>query len=106
MRIERSLSDILKPLDDLPWDHQVYLKRGSLSDLMASVIVLNDEIERDDNDEPKYVTSRWVKYFLGVADLQDIKGNLSNQESQWSNEDLIYVICYYHANYTFATIGS
>ena len=74
MRIEQSLNEILKSLDDLPWDHQLYVKDQNLDDVNALALVLNDddEVERDEDDEPEFATSQGYRYFLSIADLQSI----------------------------------
>lgn len=107
MRVERSLLDILNLLDDLPWDHQLYLKTECLSDLQVSVLVLNDdELERDENDEPRYASSKGYVYYLSIADLQAIKENLEMQKPSWSREDLVTAIDYYHKNDAYFAIDS
>lgn len=108
MRVEKSLLEILNLLDDLPWDHQLYLKTECLSDFQVSVLVLNDddELERDENDEPRYASSKGYAYYLSIADLQAIKDNLAMKKSSWSREDLVIAIDYYHENDAYFTIGS
>ncbi len=107
MRVESSLFDILLRLDELPWDHQVYLKTECLSDLQLSALVLNDdELERDENDEPTYASSKGYKHYLGIADLQDIKQNLAIQKLNWSFKDLALAIDYYHKNDAYFAFDS
>lgn len=108
MRIEKSLLDILNLLDDLPWDYQLYLKTECLSDLQVSALVLNDddELERDENDEPRYASSKGYIYYLSIADLQAIKINLAMQKPSWSREDLVIAIDYYHKNDAYVVICS
>ncbi|MCG7537561.1 hypothetical protein [Pseudoalteromonas sp. OOF1S-7] len=108
MRVEYSFFEVLDLLDKLPWDHHLYLKSESLSGLQVSVLVLNDddELERDENDEPSYASSKGYRYFLSVADLQDIKENLAIQKPSWSCSDLVIAIDYYHKNDAYFAFDS
>ncbi|WP_444888650.1 DUF7716 domain-containing protein [Microbulbifer sp. JMSA008] len=108
MILETSLIEILKSLDELPWDHQLYLSSGGISSLESMALVLSDddEIERDSEDEPLYATERQYQYYLGIQDLQGIKDNLQSQSPIESIEELVAAINFYHENDAFICINS
>lgn len=88
MRSEQNLKSILESLDNLPWDHGLYVKDMELKNPHAQVLVLQDdaEVDRDSADEPAFASSRGYQYFLSVADLQDVKDNLAQQDDSWAPE--------------------
>nr|WP_136252536.1 hypothetical protein [Ningiella ruwaisensis] len=98
MRLEQSLEITLNSIDNLPWDHQVFITDFSLSNMGQLVLVIDDdeEAERDLNDDPVFATSRGFRSFLSVKQLQEIKENLVNSEYDFSVEKFVEAILYYH----------
>ncbi|GFD88603.1 hypothetical protein KUL152_08290 [Tenacibaculum sp. KUL152] len=98
MLLQQSLEITLKSLDDLPWDHQVFVKDFSLSDLSEAVLILDDdsEIDRDAEDEPVFASSQGFKSYLSISELQGIKENLVNSKNGFSTKKLVKAILYYH----------
>ncbi|GMM84479.1 hypothetical protein [Pseudoalteromonas sp. MTN2-4] len=84
------------------------MKTERLSDLQLSALVLNydDELERDENDEPTYASSKGYKHYLGIADLQDIKQNLAIKKLNWSFKNLALAIDYYNKNDAYFAFDS
>ena len=98
MRLEQSLEITLNEIDDLPWDHQIFVTDYSLSNSEQLVLVTDndEEEERVLNDDPVFATSRVFKSFLSVSQLQDIKENLVNSEYDFSIEKFVEAILYFH----------
>lgn len=108
MRSEQNLKSVLESLDTLTWDHELYVEDTELKDLHARVLVLQDDAEdvRDSEDEPVFASSRGYQYFMSIADLQDVKDNLAQQDDGWTLEKLIEAIRYYRRHDAFQTISS
>ncbi|MCD1647530.1 DUF7716 domain-containing protein [Marinobacter adhaerens] len=108
MRSEQTLKSILESLDDFPWDHELYVKDAELKDSHAVALVLQDdaEVDRDSDDEPAFASSRGYQYFMPIADLQNVKDNLQQQDGCLTLEKLINAIRFYRQNDGFQTISS
>ena len=70
-------------------------------------LVLDDDTEEDrgSDDEPIYPTSIGYKSFLSVSDLQSIKSNLLQQNSEAGLNELISAAKYYYENDAFININ-
>ncbi|GAA5214802.1 hypothetical protein ACFSJ3_15990 [Corallincola platygyrae] len=103
MRLEQPLEVLIGSIDELPWDHQLYVLSSSLANYHEMALVLDDdaELERDQHDEPAFASSKGYQYFMSIADLQEVKRNLVSRESGSSLQRLIDAILYYHKNDAF-----
>lgn len=108
MRSEQTLKRILESLDDFPWDHELYVKDAELKDPHEIVLVLQDdaEVDRDNNDEPAFASTRGYQYFTTIADLQEVKTNLQQQDGSVTLKKLINAFRYYRQNDGFQTKSS
>ena len=97
MRVETTLQKILITALDLPWDHHLYLETGLIA-LQHKALVLNDdeEVERNDKDEPIYATSRGFSYYLNMQDVQSVVENARSQVNEPSLAQLFEALKHYH----------
>ncbi len=85
---------------------------SNIDEKLAIHIPKDSECELDDDcllvdydDEDNNLGTQY-KYFLGVYDIVDIISNLSQQNSSYTNQDLIKAIKFYYENDAFIDISN
>ncbi|MDA7747330.1 hypothetical protein N8878_08390 [Psychromonas sp.] len=108
MRLELNLENVLSEIDSFDWHLDAYIFSNEPICMSSLILIIDDdeEDERDENDEPLYPASKGYKSFLSVADLQSIKGNLLDQNSSYSQSELLNAVKYYHENDAFLLFNS
>ncbi|MCU8062402.1 MULTISPECIES: hypothetical protein [unclassified Shewanella] len=107
MRLELTLKNMLDKIESLDWKWDVYIPSNKEINDSILCLVLDDDTEEDRgiDDEPIYPTSIGYKSFLSVSDLQSIKSNLLQQNSEAGLNELISAAKYYYENDAFININ-
>ncbi|MBW8185433.1 DUF7716 domain-containing protein [Shewanella nanhaiensis] len=102
----KNLGDILYNCDDIDWDLALYLGSNDSFNLNMEVIIHDpDDVEDDEDDNPKVVEEKNYMYILSIQDIQSIKDNLEQQTNRIATrEELLLAFEYYYRNDAFMEV--
>lgn len=89
------LEDILNQIQELPWDHDLYVTSTDLS-LGQEVGVFDDEYEPEEKSA--------LKYYLTIQDVQSVIENIEAQVINPTQQQKLMAIKHYHANDAFMQV--
>ena len=97
----RRLTEVLSEVEELPWNHALYLPFNSKWALDTQCAILDPDDCSDDEENPPLAIQHGLSYALTVQQLQGIRANAAAQLSTLSEEDLLTALLYYYDNDAF-----
>jgi hypothetical protein len=91
---------VIEQIDDLPWDHALYLGGDKPWNASTPTAVLDpDDVDGLDEDEnPAFAEQAGLRYVLSVQEVQGIVANARQQKSDLSLDDLVVAFNFYYDN--------
>lgn len=100
-----TLAKVLMGIDDLPWDHALYIPVENPSwQHDMSVMILDPEESDDPDGDPDQAKNNGLKYALTVSSVQDVVENVRAQDANASVDVLIAALKYYYDNDAFIVL--
>ena len=104
MNQAQTISWVFGQIDQLPWNHCVYLEPG-VPALMTRCIVWDPDDVEADQDLPERALQLGFVEGLGIDDIRSIKENARLQGKLPTDEELIQAFAYYLENDAFIDFG-
>jgi hypothetical protein len=100
-----TLGRVLNDVENLPWDHALYLPARSSWSEGSECAVLDPDDAEEDEEAPTEARERGLKYALDLATVRDIVLNLREQGVQPDMPLLVRALCHYYDHDAFLSLS-
>ena len=97
----RGLSEVLSEIDELPWNHAVYMAFDKKWNLNTQCAVLDPEDCECGAEVPEFAAENGLNHVLSVQQIQDIRVNATAQKRGLTDQEMFEAFVYYHDNDAF-----
>ena len=99
-----TLGRCLESIDELPWDHALYLPRDGVWSEQSVCAVLDPNDVEGDEEEPLAARDRGLRYALDIASVRDIALNIREQKPGTDLALLLRAFLHYYEHDAFLVL--